>query len=41
MEDFLEVEGLKYERIDGGVTGSQRQDAIDRFNGVYDAKISY
>ena len=33
LEDFLEHEGLKYERIDGGITGSLRQDAIDRFNG--------
>ena len=35
LEDFLENEGYKYERIDGGITGSQRQDAIDRFNGKY------
>lgn len=28
----MEAEGYKYERIDGGVTGSQRQEAIDRFN---------
>jgi len=34
LEDFLEFEGYKYERIDGGITGSQRQDAIDRFNGL-------
>jgi len=34
LEDFLEFEGYKYERIDGGITGSQRQDAIDRFNGT-------
>jgi len=33
LEDFLEHEGYKYERIDGAITGSQRQDAIDRFNG--------
>ncbi|KAG9509945.1 Chromodomain-helicase-DNA-binding protein 3, partial [Fragariocoptes setiger] len=32
LEDFLEFEGYKYERIDGGITGSLRQDAIDRFN---------
>ncbi|KAL5015034.1 hypothetical protein ScPMuIL_009304 [Solemya velum] len=32
LEDFLEFEMYKYERIDGGVTGQQRQDAIDRFN---------
>ncbi|CAG5136053.1 unnamed protein product [Candidula unifasciata] len=32
LEDFLEAENYRYERIDGGVTGSQRQDAIDRFN---------
>ncbi|XP_052821460.1 chromodomain-helicase-DNA-binding protein Mi-2 homolog isoform X1 [Mya arenaria] len=32
LEDFLEHEGYKYERIDGAITGSQRQDAIDRFN---------
>ena len=33
LEDFLENEGYKYERIDGGITGNLRQDAIDRFNG--------
>lgn len=32
MEDFLDTEGYKYERIDGAVTGSLRQEAIDRFN---------
>lgn len=32
LEDFLEFEGYKYERIDGGITGQVRQDAIDRFN---------
>ena len=32
LEDFLEFCGWKYERIDGSITGSDRQDAIDRFN---------
>ncbi|KAL2080148.1 hypothetical protein ACEWY4_023941 [Coilia grayii] len=32
LEDFLENEGYKYERIDGSITGGQRQEAIDRFN---------
>merc|ERR1719242_2832262 len=32
LEDFLDGEGYKYERIDGGITGSLRQEAIDRFN---------
>lgn len=32
LEDFLEFEGYKYERIDGAITGQVRQDAIDRFN---------
>ena len=32
LEDFLEAEGYKYERIDGSITGSVRQEAIDRFN---------
>jgi chromodomain-helicase-DNA-binding protein 4 len=32
LEDFLEHEGYRYERLDGGITGSVRQDAIDRFN---------
>lgn len=35
LEDFLENEGYKYERIDGGITGGMRQEAIDRFNGKY------
>lgn len=37
LEDFLENEGYKYERIDGGVTGNMRQEAIDRFNGKFNA----
>ena len=32
LEVFLEGEGYKYERIDSGITGSMRQEAIDRFN---------
>ncbi len=40
LEDFLENEGYKYERIDGGVTGSLRQEAIDRFNGQSNPEIS-
>ncbi|XP_078526362.1 chromodomain-helicase-DNA-binding protein 3 isoform X4 [Lissotriton helveticus] len=32
LEDFLDYEGYKYERIDGGITGGLRQEAIDRFN---------
>ncbi|VDL70684.1 unnamed protein product [Nippostrongylus brasiliensis] len=32
LEDFCEVEGYKFERIDGSITGQARQDAIDRFN---------
>ncbi|XP_018571410.1 chromodomain-helicase-DNA-binding protein Mi-2 homolog isoform X2 [Anoplophora glabripennis] len=32
LEDFLEGEGYKYERIDGAITGGLRQEAIDRFN---------
>lgn len=32
LEDFLESESYKYERIDGSITGQLRQDAIDRFN---------
>lgn len=32
LEDYLEGEGYKYERIDGAITGSLRQEAIDRFN---------
>ncbi|XP_049956227.1 chromodomain-helicase-DNA-binding protein Mi-2 homolog [Schistocerca serialis cubense] len=32
LEDYLEGEGYKYERIDGNITGSVRQEAIDRFN---------
>ncbi|XP_063696031.1 chromodomain-helicase-DNA-binding protein Mi-2 homolog [Culicoides brevitarsis] len=32
LEDFLEGEGYRYERIDGNITGNLRQEAIDRFN---------
>ncbi|XP_013927290.1 PREDICTED: chromodomain-helicase-DNA-binding protein 3-like [Thamnophis sirtalis] len=37
LEDFLDYEGYKYERIDGGITGALRQEAIDRFNESEDA----
>ena len=30
LEDFLDGVNLRYERIDGGITGSMRQEAIDR-----------
>lgn len=33
LEDFLDFEGFKFERIDGSITGTMRQEAIDRFNG--------
>ncbi|KAG8431523.1 hypothetical protein GDO86_018422 [Hymenochirus boettgeri] len=32
LEDFLDYDGYKYERIDGSITGALRQEAIDRFN---------
>merc|ERR1711935_1305985 len=32
LEDYLEYEGYRYERIDGSITGSLRQASIDRFN---------
>lgn len=32
LEDFLEYLGYKFERIDGNVTGPERQQSIDRFN---------
>ncbi|XP_024084977.1 chromodomain-helicase-DNA-binding protein Mi-2 homolog isoform X4 [Cimex lectularius] len=32
LEDYLDGEGYKYERIDGAITGNLRQEAIDRFN---------
>jgi len=46
LEDFLDHEGYKYERIDGSVTGAMRQEAIDRFNGeipdaVHSDKLQY
>lgn len=41
LEDFLENEGYKYERIDGGVTGNMRQEAIDRFNGKFNAVVCF
>lgn len=40
LEDFLEHEGYKYERIDGGITGNMRQEAIDRFNGKHGGVVS-
>ena len=30
LEDYLDGEGYKYERIYGSITGSLRQEAIDR-----------
>ena len=32
LEDYLEYEGYRYERIDGSITGSVRQASIDWFN---------
>ncbi|CAI8044826.1 Chromodomain-helicase-DNA-binding protein 5, partial [Geodia barretti] len=32
LEDFLEYLGYHFERIDGNVTGPERQQSIDRFN---------
>jgi chromodomain-helicase-DNA-binding protein 4 len=32
LEDFLDGNFYKYERIDGSITGTLRQEAIDRFN---------
>lgn len=37
LEDFMEYKGYFYERIDGGVAGTERQLAIDRFNGMLSA----
>lgn len=33
IEDFLRLEAYPYERVDGSVTGTARQAAIDRFQG--------
>ena len=33
LEDFLEHLKFQFERIDGSITGSERQQSIDRFNG--------
>ena len=38
LEDFLEHLGYQYERIDGSITGSERQQSIDRFNGRFHSK---
>ena len=32
LEDYLRWQGYKYERIDGGIKGNDRQAAIDRFS---------
>lgn len=32
LEEFLDYLGYKFERIDGAITGADRQEAIDRFN---------
>ncbi|KAF4676627.1 choline dehydrogenase 7 [Perkinsus chesapeaki] len=32
IEDYLLYKGYKYERLDGNVSGVERQEAIDRFN---------
>ena len=31
-QEFLDFLGYKFERIDGAITGADRQEAIDRFN---------
>ena len=40
LEDFLEYLGYHFERIDGNVTGPERQQSIDRFNGQSTARVS-
>lgn len=32
FQEFLDHLGYKFERIDGAITGADRQEAIDRFN---------
>ena len=32
LEDFMDYLGYQFERIDGNVTGPERQQSIDRFN---------
>ena len=32
LEDYIRLRGYTYERLDGGVTGERRQNAIDRFS---------
>ena len=34
LEDYLTFKGYSFERIDGSVTGNERQERIDRFNAV-------
>ena len=34
LEDYLALRGMKFERIDGSITGRKRQQAIDRFQNV-------
>ena len=41
LEDFLEYLGYKYERIDGSITGIERQEAIDRFNCKFSISTLY
>lgn len=43
LEDFLRLKGYFYERIDGNVRGSLRQEAIDRFSKPSESKrwLSY
>lgn len=35
LEDLCDHMEIRYERIDGSITGQNRQDAIDRFNGIF------
>ena len=32
MSDILDAEGWRFERLDGSVSGTERQKAIDRFS---------
>lgn len=41
LEDYLEGEGYKYERIDGSITGNLRQEAIDRYVLCFEVKRHY
>jgi chromodomain-helicase-DNA-binding protein 7 len=41
LEDYVNFKNYKYERLDGGISGNERQDAIDRYSAADSDKFIF